>query len=380
MGQKCLFLSFALCLCALLFAGNSAQAFVIKTGDEITIAKDEAISETLLAAGQSVTIDADVDGDIICAGQNININGNVSGDVLCAGQNITISGSVIGNVRGAAQAVKIEGPVAKNITVAAQTLSAASSIEGEMAFAAQRASIGGEIKKDVAGMGDSITIGGIIGGDAQLQSGSLTLKNGGGIGGSLNYISDRDAAREDGFAMGAGITRHNPSQKDIAQIAPPAKTMGEAAADKIGELVLNLVVALLLVFFFKKFIVKSTDAITAKTGRAFGWGLLLLVAGPLLIISLFLTLIGIPLALIVLILYIIALFVSRILAAIAAGRIISAKIWKNQNQSLYPAAAIGVVVFWILFSLPVIGWIISAAAMIWGFGGIWYIFKKSPIT
>lgn len=379
MEQKYLFLGFALSL-GLSFYAGAVHAFVVMTGDEITVPKSEVVDDTLLAAGQSITVDADINGDLICAGQNVNINGNVNGDVLCAAQNITVKGSIAGSVRGLGQTVKIEGPVAKNISVAGQTVSADSLIEGEMAFAAQQASIGGDIKKDVAGVADSMTVSGVIDGNTQFAGDNLTLKNGGAMGGRLDYTSDNEAAREENFVVAGAVTRHDPPKKEIGKnISPVQKSTGEMMTEKIQSLILNLAVALLLVFFFKKFITKSTDAIMAKTGRSFAWGLLILIAGPLLIISLFLTLIGIPLAVIALLLYIAAIFVSRLLAAIAAGRIIVKKIWKDRPESLYLSAIVGVAVFWILFALPVIGWIVSAAAMVWGLGGIFYLFKKSRI-
>jgi hypothetical protein len=80
----------------------SAQAIVFKSGQDVSVPKGETINETLVATGQTVSIDGDVSGDVICAGQNISIAGNVNGDVLCAGQTVDVAGSVTASAAGAA--------------------------------------------------------------------------------------------------------------------------------------------------------------------------------------------------------------------------------------------------------------------------------------
>ncbi len=358
---------------------QSAQAFMIKSGDEINIPKGETINETLLATGQSIMIDGDVKGDIICAGQNIDINGNVDGDVLCAGQNIMIAGSVTGSVRVVGQTVKINGSVGRNITVAGQTVSTDSVIAGEMLFGAQKAIIGGKIEKSVVGAGQSITIAGVIGGDAQFQNNNLTLKNGAAVNGTLVYASDKEAVREEGFGVGAGIARQEPPRRDIAaKILAEEETPQDKIAGKLKGLALNLAVALILIFFFKRFIQKLIMAMRARSGRTLGWGLLILIAGPVAIIATFLTIIGIPLAIIALLLYIAALFSARILAAIAIGEMIGDRFFKNRQISFYWQATIGIILCWTIFALPVIGWLFSGAALVWGLGGLRYLFKKTP--
>src|SRR5476649_1675770 len=76
--------------------------------DNVTLAKGDNRTGTFYAAGQTVTVDGNVDGDVVCAGQSVIINGSVNGDVLCAGQEVTINGSVSGSVRVVGQLVRSE--------------------------------------------------------------------------------------------------------------------------------------------------------------------------------------------------------------------------------------------------------------------------------
>jgi cytoskeletal protein CcmA (bactofilin family) len=96
----------------------TAKAFSVKTGDSIYIPQGEVIDGNLYAAGASITIDGDVQGDVICGAQTLNINGKVGGDVICGAQSININSEIGGNVRVGAQSVNIKGSVARNVNVA----------------------------------------------------------------------------------------------------------------------------------------------------------------------------------------------------------------------------------------------------------------------
>lgn len=355
---------------------KDALAFAARTGSQVVVPKSEVVDGTLLASGQTVMIDGDIKGDIICAGQNIDINGAVDGDIICAGQNITITGAVSGSVRCVGQIVKISGAVGRNVTVAAQTISAGSAIAGEMLFAGQQADIGGRIAGNIAGAGNRISINGDIAGNADFYDKNLTLRKDSRIGGELNYTSDNELANQGGQILG-GVNRTVPAVKDGTVFSKARKTVWQNAADKAMGLIINLAVALALVFLFKNLTSKIAGAILKKPGRSFGWGLIIMIAVPIAAIALAITIIGIPVAILAVLLFIAALFLSRVLAAIAVGRKITKDYWKSKQDSPAAQALVGVAVLWILFAIPVIGGIFSFAAIVWGLGGMRYLFSKN---
>ena len=355
---------------------NAAAAFVIRTGDQVIVPKGETINETLLVAGQSVTIDGDVKGDVICAGQNIDINGLVEGDVICAGQNITVANAVSGSVRAAGQTLKINGAVGRNVTVAGQSISAGSTIAGEMFFAGQQAIINGRVEKNVAGAADSITINGQIAGNADFKDNKLALQDGGRIAGALNYASANELTGQSNQVLG-GIKRTIPQEKDRFMAGKTQKSVEQKIGDKITDLAVNLALALALMFFFKDFTQKLSAALLEKPVRSLGWGFVILAIVPLIAAVLVLTIIGIPVAIIMVLLYLAALFLSRLFAAVAVGRKITQSYWKNKQESRFVHAVIGVIVLWVLFAIPVVGGILSFGAMVWGLGGLRYAFSKN---
>lgn len=375
----CLFISLFFAL-NFIFPQNAA-AFVVRNGQQVSVSQGEVINETFLAAGQTVIIDGDIKGDVICAGQNVYINGPVEGDVICAGQNITVSNSVGGSIRVVGQTVTIGGKVGRNITVAGQALKIDSEISGEALFVAQTADINGRISKNIIGAASSITVAGVIGGNAQFQDRSLLIKNGASIAGALSYESNNNVVLESGSQVGGEVRKSTPPANNKSSfLNQKEKTYQQMIWGKIGELVFYLLIALLFVYFFKDSTRRVADLMLARPGRVLGAGLLILILAPIAAIIFFITIIGIPFGLATIALYIAAIFFSRIFAAIAVGRAFTKRYYKGKQDSLLAQTLIGVIGLWILFFIPVIGGLLSLIAVIWGLGGIYYLFRKDKVV
>ena len=66
-------------------------------------------------------------------------------------------------------------------------------------------------------------------------------------------------------------------------------------------------------------------------------------------------------------------------SAVAIGKKITQAYWKSKQDSLIWQVIIGVVLMWILFAIPAIGWIISGVSLVWGLGGIYYLFRPQTV-
>jgi hypothetical protein len=197
------------------------------------------------------------------------------------------------------------------------------------------------------------------------------------IAGSLDYTSGNEAILESGSQIAKGVKRSAPpANSEIPALAQEQETFQQKMIGQARGLISYLVAALLFIFFFKKQAIKAADLMLAKPGRSFGLGLLFLILVPIAAISFMITLIGIPVALIVVLLYAAAILFSRIFVAITVGRKLVQTYYKSKAESLLVQTLVGVVGLWILFAMPVIGGILSFASVIWGLGGIYYMFKK----
>lgn len=104
-------------------------------------------------------------------------------------------------------------------------------------------------------------------------------------------------------------------------------------------------------------------------------GLFVILVFPILLVLLTVTIIGIPFALLLLGLGVIVYFVGKALVAILVGRLLLERFLPAKKEMNGWALVIGVFSLWIVFSVPVIGGIVSFIVSIVGLGLVTYFFK-----
>ncbi len=366
-----------ICFTLLLIIPISAKAFAVKTGDSVYIAKDQIIEGNLYAAGSSITVDGTVTGDVICAGQTVNINGTVEGDVICAGQSVNINGAVNGSVRVVGNSININGQVARNVMAfgAAVNLGTEANVGWDMLIGAATGEIRGKVGRDLYGGVASATIAGEIGKDVRLKidnqksnKSGLIIMDEAIIGGNIIYTDKAEALIASGAVIAGEITHNLPKVRKERTIT---------AWGRLYSIFSALVVGLVLISLWHKQIKKLTDKMLDKVGPSIGWGVIIMFLAPIIAILLLITLIGMPLAFILIGVWLIALFISKILVGILIGRGLLKRFWEKKKDSLILAMVIGIVIAWIIFSLPIVGWLLCLVAMWWGLGGIWLYFRKA---
>ena len=369
------------CLAALLLP-LAASAYSLKSGDSVYVAKNEVVEGNLYAAGANLIIEGKITGDVFCAGQSINISGEVAGDIICAGQTINVSGKVGGSLRAAGQSINFGGQVARNaIAMGASIVTAASSSVGwEMLVLGNAVDIRGDIGRDLYGSVAKANIAGRVGKNLDLNFGRqnqndkpLIIAGTANISGNVKYTSLKDAVMETGSIIKGEISHNLPKIK-------AAKSNYSHLGWWWGKLISifsALVIGLVLISFWREPIIKITDLMLNKIGPSFGWGILLLLLTPMIVIILLITIIGLPLSLILLALWLIAIYASKILVGILVGRRLLNNFWLAKKDSLILAMVIGIIIASLIFALPFIGWIVSLLAMLWGLGGIMLALKKA---
>jgi cytoskeletal protein CcmA (bactofilin family) len=355
-GVTALVLGLALPVAAFAVA-NEPQA-------NVTLAHGDNRAGTYYAAAQTVTVDGDVAGDVVCAGQTVVINGAVGGDVLCAAQTITINGAVGGNVRSAAQTITVHTSVARNVTVAAQTLvlDSASKVGGDLAVGAQSVTVDGPVAHDMYVGANSLQIGAEVAGNVTAQVQSLDIGNQGRVNGGVNYTSSNtltiDAAKVHG-----GVTRHSlPAPK-------PEQIWLARLAMMVYWLVAMLVIALGAIWLLPRMVQSVSATMLGRREASLGWGALALVATPLVLLLLAVSVVGVPLAIIVGTLWGFVLMSSAVWAGVAFGTVVLRQEGKTRGELMLAALA-GIPLVMILSWVPILGVVVRIAAAAWSLGGI----------
>lgn len=305
-----------------------------RTGGTVVVGPDETVGEDLEAVAGSVVIRGTVDGDVSA----------FAGDVRVAP-----GGTVTGNVTAAAGTVVIDGTVNGNVAVG-----------GGSVLVTDRGRIDGSLQ---AGAG-SIDVNGTVGGDAQLGAETVRLGPGAAIGGDLTY--DGELVRAEEATIDGTVTR----DAGLDVVTP----ISEAPVGLLSVygLLVNLLIGAVLLYAFPRFSAGVADRVADDPARTGGAGLLALVAIPVAIALLFVTVVGIPLALAGLVLFGLLVWIATIYGRYAIGEwVLSATDWEGR----WLALLVGVVGVAVLTFVPFVGWVVELIVFLLGFGalvvGLW---------
>ncbi len=358
-------------LAALLFIPlGSVVAAAAETGN-VYVGRDEIMSGNLYIAGESVTIDGTISGDLIAAARSIRVSGRIEGDIIAAAQEIIIDGDVGGNIRVAGNSLVINGDVARNINAFGTNivLGPDSRVGWDVYLAGATVEARGVIDGSLGGQAGQVLLAGSVGKSVNLTLDDnrditpLTLAPTTVVNGDLIYTSAAPAAISSQAAI-AG---------EIKQITPPAKNDGDMTRwvwKELFAIFSALVVGLALIFIGKNVTPKILDKMENEPIKTILPGLILMFLLPPIALVLAFTVIGLPLALISITAWLILIYLGKILSALLIGQIIIAKFSKSRPSHLLWPLIVGVIIAWLLFAIPYVGWFICLIAAWFGLGGI----------
>jgi len=335
-----------------------ARAQTFRSGDTATVAAGEVVDSTLYAAGSTVDIAGEVQGDVFCAGQNISITGKVTGDVICAGQTVHISGIVEGDVRAAGQTVSVGGEVMGNLSVGSQTftLEGSAKVGGDATVGGEQVVLNGSIGRDLVSGSSNVTVAGSVGRNIKAGVEHLNLTGEATVGGALSYTSANEASIADGATVAGNTTRTEPEQKDTGN---RGTVFGFGLAMAFYVLLSLLIVSLVLVLVFPQAFQRASVLALADPFKSFLVGLGATFVVPALIVGFMISLVGIPLSLLLLLAWMLVLFLSGPVFAFTLGRLVL----RGQTNAIL-IMAVGSLIVLASYLIPFLG-VFTLLATLW---------------
>ena len=350
----------------LVWLPTTALAADLRQGSSVTVGADQTISDDLYAAGGTITIAGTINGSLIAAGGTITVSGNVSRDVMVAGGTVSITGRVGGSIRAAGGNLTLNGPVEQDVVITGGTISIGS---------------GGTIGRDLVVAGGTATVAAPVARRIMMGSGNLTLQNkvggdvtggvdhlkldGAQIGGNLDYTSNNQVDIVNGARVAGTTTRHT----------PPDRGTSGATNSFIGwlrALIGIFALGLLLILLLPRFSTRSIDVLRAEPWLSLGIGAIILVATPIVAVIVFiigLLIGGWWLGVLLIPAWILALAVGYVISSFLLGRLVFAQLgWGGYHDIL--ALLGGLVILAIVTLVPVIGWLVGLAAVVFGAGAV----------
>jgi cytoskeletal protein CcmA (bactofilin family) len=349
----------------------SAQSF--HTGTNIVLNKGGTIDSTVFAAGQTVDISAEVNGDIFCAGQTVTINATVHGDVICAAQTLTINGHVDGDVRLVGQAVTIGATVGGSATIGGQsfTLESAGSIDGDATIGSSSANFNGSVGRDVVAGGENVTIAGTVGRDVTAAGNALVLSSTAAVGGNLEYTSDNSVQRATGATVAGKIVHKTPTHDSNTKYGA---VLGFGIAWFIYWLLALGFTALIAALLFPRVLQVVSNRALERPWQALLVGFLANISAPLVVALTAASVIGIPLAFMLGLFWLLVLLTSGLFFAFYIGRLVM-----RGTQYALLTMLVGVAILLTVSFIPVLG-LLALLATLWMGSGmvLMELFRRTP--
>jgi cytoskeletal protein CcmA (bactofilin family) len=327
-----------------------------------TVVTDDVVQGDLLRAGGTVRVDAEVEGDVAAAGSDVTVSAPVKGYVMSAGRTVSLEAPVGNDVWAAGERVSIDGPVGNNAMVAGQTV---------------RLQPGATIGHDARLAGDEVRSEGRIVHD--LTIGARRAEIGGDIGGVVHASADRVTVLPNAIVRGDLIVRAS----EPPVISPSAQVMGNVDFQRTGGgrwgfawpvLWIGLFLSLLVLDAIALYVAPTwfsrvTETLRARPFLSLLAGALALIAVPIVIGILLISVIGIPVAVILTAAYVVALVLSAAFVSYRIGLWLFERV-RRTGVSRWRAMVVGALVVSLGVSLPIVGWVVALAVVLTGVGAL----------
>ncbi|WP_148413407.1 polymer-forming cytoskeletal protein [Haloferax sp. KTX1] len=266
------------------------------------------------AAGGAVVVDEGetFDGDLDAVGGTVVVAGTVTGDVSATAGTVLVTetGVINGNLDAVAGSATLEGTVNGDVSLA-----------GGAVFVRDTAAIDGSL--DAAG--GTVRLDGAVDGNVRVGAEELAVGPTARVGGSLEYdaatatvdaaaVVDGGVQQVDDLAVAAPVVAGTPFQ--FGQFEGPVIPGWVVSG---YWLLANFVLGAIIVLVAPDFARRVTGLGTKKAVRSGGVGLLAIVAVPIVLLLLVLTLVGIPLSLAGGVGFLLVLWAASIYGALVLG-------------------------------------------------------------
>ena len=309
-----------------------------------------------------ITMDKLVDGNVFLFGKNIKVTGQVNGCLFAIGDNVTFEeGSyIMQSIYVAANKLTLNG-------TCVDLYASASTIDTSYNFIAMR---------DLRVVSGNFNFKGCVGRDAFVGANNFyfdqTVDKSALIYGNLTYSSSNELSLGPDFVQG-DINYHKENDNSVASI------IIEKVISLCNSILYVLVVFLLCLWLAPKFLSQVTNYMTVgNCAKAFGIGILTILGGIAIGITLLFTVVGIPVGIATIGLTILLSSIATAITSISITYKLKEKFKYSKNYMTYLTLAGIVIVIWALKLIPYVGTAISFVVTSIGVGiVVHYIITKN---
>lgn len=331
-----------------------------------SVAAGETVRDTLVVSAHALDVDGVVEGDLVAAVERLTIRGRVTGNVFVFAEEIELSGAIGGGLVALAEGVRLEGELGGTLYAGAEqvTLAESARLRADANLAAVEVILEGELARDVACFCKTLEVRGSVGRHVEVRAERVQVLGGARVGGDVSaFLPEGESLEVAEGASVAGEARTSTirdAHDYLSHWQRPRFYVFFVIQFAAGFLFGLLLYALAPRFF---------DADVQSAGdffRTAGWGFLALVATPVAIVLLALTLVGIPVAVLALFAFLVALYAADILVGALIGRALLRP--ERRLGSFGRALLVGYGIVLAGHAIPFLGIAVAAVSALLGIG------------
>jgi cytoskeletal protein CcmA (bactofilin family) len=322
-------------------------------GEEVRV--EDATANDIFAAGGEVEFDNVTARDVVVFAGSQRFRNTVLEDLIAAGGEIDISGEITGDLIAAGGRLqhRRESVVGGYAILAGGVIDLEGRIDGNLKAAAGRIRISGEVK-----------------GDVDLSAGRISVEPGARIGGRLTYRSREEAEIAPDALIEGGVQRR---EVEAFEVSLPA-IIGIGFAVWLVALLGMSILGAVLHGAVPELPAGAVDTLRSRFWASLLLGFALLVAIPVAVNLLFVTLVGVPLGVVLFLLLGATVLPSVIVVAYCIGHSIARVFaWTYDGEGLFRRVLwsfTGLVVLSLVALIPLLGVLVLFLAVSSGLGAL----------
>ena len=410
-------------------ASETIDDDLLISGDVVRV--DGTVNGMLVAAGTTVTVNGKINGDALLFAQTVIVSDKavITGNLFTGAQTIQVNGAVTGSIAAGSASMVTGSKVGRNIYYGGYSLETtpSSSVERGLYFGGYQAMLKGSIARDLNAGAGAVELDGTVGGDALVRvdqpgrrspgpfmfgpyaaqmpasiPAGLRIGPDAKINGRLVYTSEANQNAAVLAAPAGGIVYQTPAPNERGRVRPVVVRTVSPAVTWLFNFFRNfftlLVLGLLAVWLLPALMNRAREIVRAKPVQSAGYGLMtiitvyaaaLVAVMLILAVGLFLALVTLGglsssvfgigfsgLSLVLAAFTVVVSFVSKLVVAYLVGDLILAGMAPGLQGRRYWAMALGVLIYALLRSIPILGWVIGVIVTIIGVGAIWLAYRS----
>ena len=362
-------------LTVMLGLAQPGAALERRKATNVIIGQNETLDDTLVAFGDTVTVDGTVTGNLIAFAKRIVINGTVKGDVITFAERVEVGGRVEGNVISFSQFLTVRGEMRQSLHAFANIMEVTpeTRVAGDGIFFVNVGQLNGNIGRDLVLMSSMTDVRGQVGRNVLGKVDRLTLLSSARVGGDVKVY----CKKKGGLHVDPGATIVGKTETVIAKPKETDYTQPKFYAQKALGIGIVFVVGWLLYWLFPALFTAELRT-AGDAAKTVGVGFLGLVATPVAACVVGIVLLGIGamadvfliaslIPLITIMLWLLAIYISKVFVALLLGRALL-RAPAGQAARFALPLLLGLVLVIVAFQLPYVGKLLHFLVWLLGLG------------